>query len=182
MISYSIKSVKMSTDLDGKTLHQWKTREPKRRTRSQQEKGESKCGVPPAIVVACVGLAIHQKRLSLNQIGSTIFPQIKAYQLYVTNLVGPCRSEACAAAPAALAQGRPWLQQPHREACTSRRARAAAAAVARVSSSLGTRRARGAVLGDSTCSPPPSSRTRSSNASFRSPLQPRRQISNYIQI
>jgi hypothetical protein len=59
-------------------------------------------------------------------------------------------------------------------ACTSRRAWAAAAAVARVSSSLGTRRARGAVLGDSTGSPPPSSGTRSSDACFRSPLQPLR--------
>jgi hypothetical protein len=70
-----------------------------------------------------------------------------------------------------VAQGRPWLQQPHREACTSRRARTAAAAVVRVSSSLGTRRARGAMLGDSTGSPSLSFRTRSSDASFRSPLQ-----------
>jgi hypothetical protein len=45
---------------------------------NEEEKGESKCGVPPAIAVACVGLAIHQKHLSLNQTGSTIFPQIKA--------------------------------------------------------------------------------------------------------
>jgi hypothetical protein len=43
MISYSIKSIKMDTDLDGETLHQWKKREPKRRTRRRKARANAAC-------------------------------------------------------------------------------------------------------------------------------------------